>query len=133
MTTASSPDISSPVPLRPIPAVPVIVDSKGRMRISKEQRQTILAELERSGVTVARFAQRTGLKYSTLAGWVQRYRRAKRRRRVPPVRLLEAVMASATPAAGLTVQLPGGARLELHEASQIPLATALVQALARPC
>ena len=31
--------------------VPVTVDSKGRLRVSKEQRQTILAEFERGGVS----------------------------------------------------------------------------------
>ena len=36
------------------------------------QRQTILAEFECSGVSAVQFAQRTGLKYSTLAGWLQR-------------------------------------------------------------
>jgi hypothetical protein len=33
----------------------------------------------------------------------------------------------------LQVQLPGGARLEISEASQIPLAAALLRALEKPC
>jgi hypothetical protein len=60
-------------------------------------------------VSGARFARRTGLKYSTLAGWLQRYVGAKRRARVQPVRLLEAVLTASTPATVLTVLLPGGA------------------------
>jgi transposase-like protein len=39
----------------------------------------ILEEFERSGVCVAEFARRTGLNYSTLAGWVQRYRQTRLR------------------------------------------------------
>jgi transposase len=73
-------------------SVPVTVDSRGRVRASKEQRRLILAEFERSGVSATRFAKRTGLKYSTLAGWLQRYRRTKPPGRAQPMRLLEAVV-----------------------------------------
>lgn len=113
------------------PQLPVALDTRGRVRVTKEQRQVILAELARSGASLPKFAQRTGLKYSTLAAWVARARRAKRSN-PPPVRLLEAVATPPTPLA-LQVQLPGGARLEIHAASQVPLAAALVHALAKPC
>jgi transposase-like protein len=55
--------------------VPATLDSGGRVRTSKEQRKIILGEFERSGVSGAQFARQTGLKYSTLAGWLVRYRR----------------------------------------------------------
>lgn len=113
MTSTNSLDASSPVPLPPIQNVPVTVDSKGRVRVSKEQRQLILTEFERSGVSATEFAQRTGLKYSTLAGWLQRYRRTKPKRRSSPVRLLEAVVEPAQSAMVLVVHLPGGGRLEI--------------------
>jgi transposase-like protein len=115
-----------------MPKLPVTMDTKGRVRTSKEQRRVILAEFERSGVSATQFAQRTGLKYSTLAAWVQRYRRTKRLK--SPVRLLEAMVASPAPLnPALQVQLPGGVRLEIREASQVPLAAALVRALEKPC
>ncbi len=113
--------------------LPVTLDTRGRVRTSKEQRRLILAEFERSGMSAAQFARRTGLKYSTFALWVQRCRRSKRPARKTPLRLLEAVLTTATPATVLTVLLPGGARLEIREASQIPLAAAMVHALAKPC
>jgi transposase-like protein len=116
-----------------MPKLPVTADTKGRLRASKEQRRVILAEFEQSGMSAAQFAQRTGLKYSTFAAWVQRYRRVKRPERKPAIRLLEAVVAPAAPASGLQLHLPNGARLELSEASQIPLAAALVRALEKPC
>jgi hypothetical protein len=47
--------------------------------------------------------------------------------------LLEAVVAPSASAATLQVLLPGGARLEVREASQIPLVAALVHALEKPC
>ena len=135
MTTLSSLDSDSdPAVVSASTAkLPVTMDTKGRVRMSREQRRLLLAEFERSRVSAAQFAQRTGLKYSTLAGWVQRYRRTKRQGRVQPVRLLEAVVAPSAPAAALTVQLPGGARLEIHEVRQVPLVAALVHALAKPC
>jgi transposase-like protein len=133
MTTPSSPNSSSAVVATVMPKVSVTLDTKGRVRTSKEQRRLILAEFERSGLSAAQFAQRTGLKYSTLAGWVQRYRRTKRLRRKSLVRLLEAVVSPSTSAAALQVQLPGGARLEIREASQVSLTAALLHALTKPC
>ena len=115
------------------PKLPVTMDTKGRLRTSKEQRRVILAEFERSGMSAPQFARRTGLKYSTFAAWVQRYRRPKRPGSKSAVRLLEAVVASAPLTFPLQVQLPGGARLELREASQVPLVAALVRALEKPC
>ena len=108
------------------------LDTKGRVRTSKEQRGVILAEFERSGLSAAQFAKRTGLKYSTFALWVQRHRRITQPSGDRPVQLLEAVVAAPTSTA-LPVQLPGGARLEIRAASQIPLAVALVRALEKSC
>jgi transposase-like protein len=136
MTTTSDPDSSSPVPSTPVQSVPVTVDSKGRVRVSKAQREMILAEFERGGVSAAQFAQRTGLKYSTLAGWLQRYRRAKPRRRARTVRLLEALVGSAQgtgAGVSLVLELPGGVRLEVADEKQAALAAMVVRALAKPC
>jgi transposase-like protein len=116
--------------------MPVTLDTKGRVRTSKEQRRVILNEFERSGISAVRFAKQTGLKYSTLAGWLQRYRRTKPRRRGRPLRLLEAVVDSLPgPVNGtaLVLQLPGGVRLELSEANQVPVAAALLRALEKSC
>jgi transposase-like protein len=136
MTITSDFDSSSPVSSAPVPSVPVTVDSKGRVRVSKAQREVILAEFERGGVSAAQFAQQTGLKYSTLAGWLQRYRRAKPRRPVRSLRLLEAVVESARGAvtgASLVLQLPGGVRSEVADEKQAALAAMVVRALAGPC
>ena len=126
-------DSSTVAPEAVTPKLPVTLDGRGRVRVSKEQRRVILAEFERSGVSAPQFARRTGLKYSTLAAWVQRYRRAKRTVPKSPVRLLEAVVATAPLTSPLQVQLPGGARLDVREPSQVPLVAALVRALEKPC
>ena len=133
MITTSGSDAVSVTTGAAMPKLPVTADTKGRLRASKEQRRVILSKFEQSGMSAAQFAQRTGLKYSTFAAWVQRYRRTKRPERKPALRLLEAVVASAAPATGLLVYLPNGARLEMSEAGQIPLVAALVRALEKPC
>ena len=133
MTTSSGSDHSSAVTPTVMPQVTVTVDTRGRVRTSREQRRVILAEFERSGLSAAEFARRTGLKYSTFALWVQHRRRRKRPARRSPLRLLEAVLSPATPATALTVLLPGGARLELRQVGQVALAAALVHALEKSC
>jgi len=109
------------------------MDRTGRVRVFKEQRQLILAEFERSGVSAVEFARRAGLKYSTLAGWLQRYRRTRPKRRARAVRLLEAVVQSGDPNATLQLQLPDGTRVEINNAKQAALAADLLRALAKSC
>jgi hypothetical protein len=73
MTSASSPNAPIASPSPPIQAVPVTLDTQGRVRGSNEQRRLILAEFERGGVSAALFAKQTWLKYSTLGGCLQRW------------------------------------------------------------
>lgn len=133
MISTSGSDGSPAVTPAVIPKLPVTLDTKGRVRTSKEQRRVLLAEFARSGLSAAQFARQTGLKYSTFALWVQRYRRTKRSRRKPLVQLLEAVVTPPPSLSALLVQLPGGAQVELREASQVPLVAALVRALEQSC
>ena len=135
MITARGADHSSEVPAAVLPKLPATVDTQGRLRVSKAQRREILAALARSGESLPQFARRTGLKYATLARWVQR-NRPKRPDQPPQLRLLEAVVAP-TPATGtdprLVVELPGGVRVEVAEEKQVALAASLVRALTQPC
>lgn len=132
ITTSRSVDSPTVAPAV-LAKLPVTLDTKGRVRTSPEQRRVILAEFDRSGLSAARFAQRTGLKYSTFATWVQRHRRTKRPQPKQQVRLLEAVVPPAAAGATLLVQLPGGAQVELRDASHVPLVVALVRALEQAC
>ena len=133
MISTNSSESSSVTSAEVTPKLPVTLDTKGRVRTSEEQRRLILSEFERSGVSAAQFAQRAGVKYSTFAAWVQRYRRLRRPGLKPSVRLLEAVMAPASPSSGLLVELPGGARLQIHQTTQVSLVAALLRALEKPC
>jgi len=115
--------------------LPVIADTEGRLRVTKAQRREILAAFERSGESLPRFARRVGVKYSTLARWVQ-LSRSKHSEPKPSLRLLEAVVdSSPVPATEtlLVLQLPGGVRLEVVHEQQVALAAALVRALEKSC
>ena len=109
----------------------VQTDSKGRLRVTKEQRKAVLARFEQSGMSAAKFAAAAGIKYSTFAGWLQRYRRAKPKAALRRLRLVEAVVdpGQQTSAKGLLVHLPGQVRIELSSPAQVPLVRELIRAL----
>ena len=123
-------------------------DPLGRVSTSKQQREVLLDEFERSGLKGAQFARAAGVKYATFANWVQKRRHArgdyKRGGNGPQggaLRLIEAVVTSepaippkaAAVEQALEILLPGGAKLFIACAHQVPLASQLFQALARPC
>jgi hypothetical protein len=119
-------------------------DGLGRVKTPSERREQLLDEFERSGLTGTKFAALAGIKYQTFAAWL-----AKRRRQRDPastvpakpvdsMQWLEAVVQQAHNAggqsqAGLVVELPGGARVQIREVKQAILAAALVRALEQPC
>ena len=118
----------------------VKVDRRGRMHISRERRQRLLEEFDQSGLSAPQFAKVAGLKYQTLASWLQRRREASELSpaggslaKGSTIQWLEATVASARtqPSAEvckLGVRLPSGAVVEVSEAAQIPLAVAFVRA-----
>jgi len=115
-------------------------DSRGRVRTSAKRRETLLEEFDRSGLSGKKFAEVTGLKYQTLATWLQKRRRAGQpsSQAGDTVRWLEAVVDRAQVSGGqnptaLVLMLPGGARVEISDAQQVSLTASLLRALAKPC
>jgi hypothetical protein len=117
-------------------------DVKGRVQTPKARRESLLDEFERSGLSGAKFAALVGIKYQTFAAWWLRRRKQTGSKApgkpVEQMRWLEAVVEQAqTPnavkAASLMLHLPGGARIELADTKQAPLAAALLRALEQPC
>ena len=47
-------------------------DARGRVLVSRERRESLLEEFDRSGMSGVKFAQYLGIKYSTLAHWIQK-------------------------------------------------------------
>lgn len=114
-------------------------DMLGRVRTPIERRKELLAEFERSGLSGKKFAALVGVKYSTFAFWLQQRRRkaASAAKPTDTVRWLEAVVEKAQDSGGktglaLVVELPGGARLEIHDVRQAQLAAALLRWLESP-
>ena len=57
-------------------------DARGRVLVSRERRESLLAEYDRSGMSGVRFAQYLGIKYTTLAHWVRSRRRQRQREKL---------------------------------------------------
>ena len=95
-------------------------DGLGRVKTPAARRESLLDEFERSGLSGAKFAALTGIKYQTFAAWALRRRKQNAApAKVPappadPVRWLEAVMAPVSTNPGsprptpVILQLPGG-------------------------
>lgn len=114
-------------------------DSRQRVWVSRERRQAILEEFERSGASAMRFAAYAGIKYSTFANWVARRRRARNgasgANSGGRPKWLEAVVderserPAPTMSNSLRVQLPGGAYVEVSTPEEAKLAAQLVASL----
>jgi len=116
-------------------------DTMGRVFTPLARREQLLDEFERSGLSGAKFAALVGIKYATFAAWAQARRRQRGteatskspRKPAANMRWLEAVVDGA-PSSGsaLRLCLSGGTRLEISDATQIPLVVALLAALEKP-
>jgi hypothetical protein len=111
-------------------------DLLGRRRTSAARREALLGEFDQSGLSAKQFAELSGIKYQTLATWLQKRRQQGLApvKAVNGVKWLEAVMEQAQGGAGenplaLVLHLPGGARVEIADARQAALAAALLRAL----
>ena len=118
-------------------------DTRGRLRTTRERREALLAEYDRSAMTGRKFAKWAGIKYSTFANWLQARRKLGCRELAAPVaepttgtRWLEAVVDGSPPKqpakvkpATLIVHGPGGVRLELSDENQVRWAARLLREL----
>ena len=121
-------------------------DTRGRVRTPLARREELLDEFERSGLSGMRFAKMVGIKYATFALWVAKRRKSREQGagirsgsdhpdagvEQRPIRLFEALsVTSAGPnGMGLTIDLPGGARLVADSSAQLQLAAELIRLLA---
>ena len=121
-------------------------DARGRVLVPKERREALLDEFERSGLSGVKFAQMAGIKYPTFAYWVSKRREARRASAAASesgsgggaqrsVGFVEAVLDRTAPgvmfgAAGLAIELPGGARVQVQSPLQLQMAAELLRLLA---
>ena len=122
------------------------MDTRGRVRTPAKRRKALLKEFAGSGLSARKFAALVGVRYSTFAHWVQRFREeggeiapvqsvAPVLQAEVPVRWMEAMVEDrgapvALEASVLCVRLPGGAQVEIAAAGQVKLAVRLLRALA---
>jgi hypothetical protein len=108
------------------------MDAAGRVWTPRARREEVLDEFERSGMAAVKFAAFIGVKYPTLASWVQKRRRQRRAGgaagQPAALRWVEAAVAEA-PGGRLRVELEGGARIEITDEAQAKLAAVLLRAL----
>jgi transposase-like protein len=109
------------------------LDERGRVRMSRERREAVLAEFDRSGLSGAKFARLAGIKYPTFMYWL------KQRRdehgdggESGGVGFVEALIEGASQRAageGLLIELAGAARVRVESPLQLQLAAELIRLL----
>jgi transposase-like protein len=109
------------------------MDVEGRVRTPAARREEIVDDFERSGMSAAAFAKAVGVKYPTLANWIQKRRQARRmtaEKEEPggaALKWVEASVECPQARSALVVQLPGGASMAVNDAAQAALAGALLR------
>ena len=103
-------------------------DGRGRRVIAHAQRVELIASYRASGMSMAAFARREGINYTTFAGWMQR---AGSMAGSGAIRFAEVKVAAMEPARapareGMEVRLADGTLLRGHRVSDL---VALVKAL----
>lgn len=76
--------------------------------VNDEERERLLEEYDRSGLTQKAFAAQVGIKYATFVGWLSRRRRERRGEEATSAVKFEAVGTLGGFSAGLEVEFPDG-------------------------
>ena len=106
-------------------------DGAGRVQTPLVRQVELVREFERSGLSGPRFADLAGVNYQTFASWRRRHgAQGRAMRQCKPLFVEVTAAQTATAAAALEIALPGGARLSLQDAQQMPLLASLLKALA---
>ena len=111
-------------------------DRRGRLRYSPEQKSALLDAYDASGLSGPNFAALHGVKYQTLAAWIQKRKRVGSSPGLPASAgwsLLEVESLASGLGDGVMVRLPGGAELRVANRSGVALAAALIRELSRTC
>jgi hypothetical protein len=111
------------------------LDRVGRVKTPVERQEEILAEFDRSGMSGMAFAAHCGVKYQTFVAWRRKRRERQGRRPGEGIKMVEAVIEAGqggvvASEAGVRVQLPGGAIVEMVSQDQAGLVACLIRKLA---
>ena len=113
-----------------VPEKVLKTDARGRVWTPPEDRERMLDEFERSGVPATKFAAMVGVKYQTLASWIQKRRKTRGEGgpKAAALSWVEAAVRCAPSNSSLVVQLPGGITLTVSDGVQAALAGELLRA-----
>ena len=102
-------------------------------RVEKPEWLRVAEEFEASGQTQREFAERRGLRLSTVQSWVYRRRRQERAGAEPPVRLLPVQVSGAPASEAMTLEVltAVGARVRFSPGTDVDYVARLVAALGR--
>lgn len=117
-------------------------DTMGRVRLPRARREELVDEYERSGISGVQFAAYVGVKYSTLANWIQKreYRQQQEKSLIKAEsgaqrdkgngRWVEAVIERSTepkmPEGSLRIYFSGGAYCQISNPREAGLAAELI-------
>ena len=101
--------------------------SSQRRRLTATERERLLTELDRSGLTAAAFARERRLTYSTLCHWRRQRVRGK------SVAFAEVEFVSPPVVEPLVIEFGSHARLRLSSPAQVELAVNLLKHFQAPC
>ena len=121
-------------------------DVRGRVLVTRERRESLLEEYDRSGMSGVRFAKYVGIKYTTLAYWLKRRRGHRAREKLlmkaggdtKPAgssgTWIEAVVdkngsPARAPAGALRIYFAGGAYCQINSRAEVALAADLLRGL----
>ena len=121
-------------------------DKMGRVQTSRERREALLDEFEKSGMTRSTFASHVGVKERTLGEWLYQRRRTtsgkkkavetdKPAKPLPvtqSVRWVEAVVQGGSVGTALSMLLPSGVRMEVSDSHGVALAVEVLKQLQSP-
>ena len=127
-------------------------DMRGRVVVTAERRAALLTEFDQSGISGMQFAKLAGVKYATLASWLQQRRKKQsgtapaassppRGEPGPEVRWLEAVVAGAekpapaegTASAAVVMHGPGGVWWKVENEDQARWTAVVLRHLGEGC
>jgi transposase-like protein len=95
-------------------------DTRGRRIVKETERERLIAEYERSGLTQKEFCRREGINYHTFVGWLGKRRRNGEAAENETPLFQEVVLSGHSGyRAGLEVQLPGGEVIRGHDAESV--------------
>ena len=84
-------------------------DVRGRVIQRRQERERLLAAYDQSGLTQRSFAEREGIKFSTLTWWLKQ--RRERERTDKPVRFEQYQIGESAGVAAVEIELPDGTRV----------------------